>query len=675
MKKPKIKSIPYEDFIDNESLEKMVKELNEGGANVFVGVLDDLINWGRSNSLWPLTFATSCCGIEFMALGAARYDMARFGFEVARASPRQADMIMVCGTITNKMAPVLKRLYDQMADPKYVIAVGGCAVSGGPFRKSYHVVNGVDKILPVDVYIPAALHDEMLRLRNEKQMDFLESLTGMDWGVADEGDAPNVTRGLGVVYHLESTVTGERIAIKTSTNNRETPEIPSVSDIWKAADFNEREVFDYYGIVFIGHPDMRRLYLRNDWVGHPMRKDNNPEKDNPLRMDNEETYDTTREIELNPDGTYQTQENVIFDDREYVVNIGPQHPATHGVMRFRVSLEGETIKKLDANCGYIHRGIEKMNESLTYPQTLALTDRLDYLGAHQNRHALCMCIEKAMGIEVSERVKYIRTIMDELQRIDSHLLFYSCLAMDLGALTAFFYGFRDREMILDMFEETCGGRLIMNYNTIGGVQTDLHPNFIPRVKKFIPYLRGIIHEYHDVFTGNVIARQRLKGVGVLSREDAISFGCTGGTGRASGWACDVRKRMPYGVYDKVDFKEIVYTEGDSFARYMVRMDEIMESLNIIEQLIDNIPEGPIQEKMKPIIRVPEGSYYTAVEGSRGEFGVFLESHGDKTPYRLHYRSTGLPLVSAVDTICRGAKIADLIAIGGTLDYVVPDIDR
>ena len=316
-----------------------------------------------------------------------------------------------------------------------------------------------------------------------------------------------------------------------------------------------------------------------------------------------------------------------------------------------------------------------MGKSLTYPQTLALTDRLDYLGAHQNRHALCMCIEKAMGIEVSERVQYIRTIMDELQRIDSHLLFYSCLAMDLGALTAFFYGFRDREKILDIFEETCGGRLIMNYNTIGGVQADLHPNFVKRVKEFIPYMRGIIHEYHDIFTGNIIAQSRMKGVGVLSREDAISFGCTGGTGRASGWACDVRKRMPYGVYDKVDFKEIVYTEGDCFARYLVRMDEIMESLNIIEQLIDNIPEGPYQEKMKPIIRVPEGSYYAAVEGSRGEFGVFLESQGDKMPYRLHYRATGLPLVAAIDTICRGTKIADLIAIGGTIDYVVPDIDR
>ena len=293
---------------------------------------------------------------------------------------------------------------------------------------------------------PAALHDEMLRLRQEEQMDFLECLTGMDWGEPDAAkDTPDTPRGLGVVYQLESTVTGKRTAIRTATLDREHPELPSVCDIWKAADFLEREVFDFYGVVFVGHPDMRRLYLRNDWVGHPMRKDDDPEAQNPLRMDNEETIDTTTELELNPDGTVKNKETQLFGDDEYVVNIGPQHPATHGVMRFRVSLEGEIIKKIDANCGYIHRGIEKMCESLTYPQTLALTDRLDYLGAHQNRHALCMCIEKAMGIEVSERVQYIRTIMDELQRIDSHLLFYSCLAMDLGALTAFFYGFRDRE--------------------------------------------------------------------------------------------------------------------------------------------------------------------------------------------------------------------------------------
>ena len=506
-------------------------------------------------------------------------------------------------------------------------------------------------------------------------MDFLESLTGMDWGIPDEKDAEGTLRGLGVVYHLESTVTGERIVIKTATLDREHPELPSVCSIWKGANLPEREVYDFFGIIFIGHPDMRRLFLRNDWVGFPLRKDDEPEKQNPLRMTNEETTDTTHEIELKEDGNTLKKETKLFGEDEYVVNIGPQHPATHGVLRFRVSLEGETIHKIDVNCGYIHRGIEKMNESLTYPQTLALTDRLDYLGAMQNRHALCMCIEKAMGVEVSERVQYIRTIMDELQRIDSHILFFSCLCQDLGATTAFLYGFRDREKVLDIFEETCGGRLILNYNTIGGVQADIHPNFVHRVKEFIPYMRKNIQEYHDIFTGNIIAQQRLKGIGILSREDAIAFGATGGTGRASGWACDVRKRMPYAAYDKVEFKEIVHTEGDCFARYMVRMEEILESLHIIEQLIDNIPEGPYQEKMKPIIRVPEGSYYAAVEGSRGEFGVYLESRGDKSPYRLHYRATGLPLVGTVNTICQGAKIADLIAIGSTLDYVVPDIDR
>lgn len=510
--------------------------------------------------------------------------------------------------------------------------------------------------------------DFAVAIKEDKDLkfDFLRSLTGMDYG----------EDGFGVVYHLESTEFGHQLIFRVLTPGREKCGLPSVCDIWKAAELNEREVFDYFGIRFINHPDMRRLYLRDDWVGHPLRKDyDDSEEINPLRMSNEVAKDDVPSIELQPDGSIIRKRNVLFEEDEYVINVGPQHPATHGVLRFRVSLEGEIIKKLDVHCGYIHRGIEKMCESLTYPQTLALTDRMDYLGAMQNRHALCMCIEKGLGVEVSDRVKYIRTIMDELQRIDSHLLFFSCLCMDMGALTAFFYGFRDREKILDIFEETCGGRLILNYNTIGGVQADIHPNFVTRVKDFITYMRPKLREYHEVFTGNIIAQTRLKGVGILSREDAISFGATGGTGRASGWACDVRKRLPYGVYDKVDFKEIVYNEGDCFARYMVRMDEIVESMNIIEQLIDNIPEGDYQLKMKPIIRIPEGSYYAAVEGSRGEFGVYIESRGDKSPYRMKFRSTGLPLVSCMDTICRGAKIADLIAIGGTLDYVVPDIDR
>ncbi len=514
-------------------------------------------------------------------------------------------------------------------------------------------------------FAPEDLRAEMERLRKEEGMDFLVNLTGVDW----QED------GLGVVYQLESTVTHKQVCLKTATTDRENPLLPSVSDLWDVANIYEREVFDFYGIRFTGHPDMRRVFMREDWVGYPFRKDDETEKNNPLRMTNEPLADVTETLTLNADGTVTRSENRIFEKDEYVVNIGPQHPSTHGVLHFRVSLEGERIRKIDPILGYIHRAVEKISEDMTYPQTLALTDRLDYLGAMQNRHALCMTIEKAMGVEVSDRVKVIRTIMDELQRIDSHILFFSCLCQDLGATTAFLYGFRDREKILDIFEETCGGRLILNYNTIGGVMADIHPNFQKRVKEFIPYMRKNIQEYHDIFTGNVIFQNRSKGVGVLTKEQCISFGCTGGTGRAAGWHNDVRKLRPYAAYDRVRFNEVTRTEGDSFARYMVRMDEILESLDIIEQLIDNIPEGNFQEKMKPIIKVPAGTYYTSVEGSRGEFGVLLESKGDKTPYRLHYRSTGLPLVAAMDTACRNSMIADLITIGGTVDYVVPDIDR
>ena len=519
--------------------------------------------------------------------------------------------------------------------------------------------------LDAKVVAPADLRKEMERLRAEEHMDFLENLTGLDWE----------EEGLGVIYQLESTETGKRVSLKSVCADRENPMLPSVSDLWDIANIYEREVYDFYGIIFTGHPDMRRIFMREDWVGFPMRKDDETEKNNPLRMTNEPLADVTTSYTLNADGTVTKAENKIFEEDEYVVNIGPQHPSTHGVLHFRVSLDGERIRKIDPVLGYIHRGVEKISESLTYPQTLALTDRLDYLGAMQNRHALCMCIEQAMGVEVSDRVKVIRTIMDELQRIDSHILFFSCLCQDLGATTAFLYGFRDREKILDIFEETCGGRLILNYNTIGGVMADIHPNFQKRVKEFIPYMRKNIQEYHDIFTGNVIFQNRAKGVGVLTKEQCISFGCTGGTGRAAGWHNDVRKLHPYAAYDRVQFNEVTRTEGDSFARYMIRLDEILESLNIIEQLIDNIPEGNFQEKMKPIIKVPAGTYYSSVEGSRGEFGVFLESKGDKSPYRLHYRSTGLPLVAVMDTACRGNMIADLITIGGTVDYVVPDIDR
>ena len=509
------------------------------------------------------------------------------------------------------------------------------------------------------------LHSTLAKLKEEGYI-FLENLTGVDWG----------EEGLGVVYSLSHGETFEMKHVKAVAENKEEPYLDTVCDLWDIANFYEREVYDFYGIKFLNHPDMRRIFLREDWVGHPFRKDDKPEEHNEeIAVGDEPISDLAVCYTLNQDGSLNKTETPLFEEDDYVINLGPQHPSTHGVLHFRTRIDGETITKIDPHLGYIHRGIEKISEELTYPQTLALTDRMDYLGAMQNRHALCACIEQAMGVEVSDRVQVIRTIMDELQRIDSHLLFFSCLCQDMGATTAFLYGFRDRELILDIFEETCGGRLILNYNMIGGLAYDIHPNFQKRVKEFIVTMRKNLKEYDDIFTGNVIFQTRAKGVGIITKEQAISFGCTGGTGRASGWSNDLRKHRPYAAYDRVDFKEVVRTEGDSFARYMIRLDEIRESLHIIEQLIDNIPEGNFAEKMKPVIKVPAGSYYSAVEGSRGILGVYLESRGDKFPYRLHYRATGLPLVAVMDTACRGNMIADLITIGGTIDYVVPDIDR
>ena len=509
--------------------------------------------------------------------------------------------------------------------------------------------------------VARTLHDDA-----DLSFDYLVCLTGVDEGPE---------KGLGVVYHLSSSTHNHWVVLKTFTTDRENPMLYTVSDVWKAAELNEREVYDYLGIRFIGHEDNRRLFLRQDFKGHPLRKDYDPAS-NPLSLQCEDGQDTTVALVEDPaTGEVKEEERVIFTPDEYVVNIGPQHPATHGVLHLRTSLDGEIIKKIDPICGYVHRGIEKLAESKTYPQQLSFTDRLDYLSAHMNRHALCNCIEKALGLEVTDRVKYIRTIMDELQRIDSHLLWVSSFYMDFGALTVFFYAFRDREMLLDIFEGTTGGRLIQNYNTIGGVQADLAADFIPKVKEFIKYLPKALEEYHAVFTGNVVAQNRMKGIGLITREQAINYSLTGPSGRASGWANDVRKNDPYAAYDKVDFTPALRTGGDVYDRYMIRFDEILESIHIIEQLIDNIPEGDIQVKTKPIIRLPEGEYYSHVETARGDFGVYIESRGDKMPYRLKYRSTCLPPVSILDTVCRGHKIADLIAIGASLDYIVPEIDR
>lgn len=515
---------------------------------------------------------------------------------------------------------------------------------------------------------PNKLRHLVKALRNYSEMpfDYLAMLTG-----TDEGDMLMVTYLL-----CPSTDLSKEIAVKTGTADRVNPLLYTVTDIWETAHYNEREVFAMLGIRFINNPDMRRFFLNSDWVGFPLRKDYDasPVK-NPVSIESKDIIDTAPRIVEMPDGKLKEERVDIFEKDDYIINIGPQHPSTHGVMHFRVALEGEIVKKIDVHSGYIHRGIEKLSEKLTYPQILHFTDRLDYLSANINRHGLCMCVEKAAQIEVPERAQYIRTIMDELNRVDSHLVAWGTMCMDLGSTTAFIYGMREREDILKIFEKNTGGRLIINYNVLGGVMFDIQPDFQSDVKAFIPVMRKALVEYDKLFTGNVIAVGRMKGLGLLSKEDAISYAVTGPAGRASGFSCDIRKHMPYALYDKVEFNEVIRENGDSFDRYLNRLDEIEESLKIIEQLIDNIPDGDYLAKTKAIIKLPEGEYYQRVEAGRGEFGIYIESRGDKTPYRLKFRSPSMAAVSAMPLICADEKISDFIGIGGSMDYVIPDIDR
>ena len=514
----------------------------------------------------------------------------------------------------------------------------------------------------------AQWHDLANALKTQLHYDVLSAVVGMDW-----------TDALGCVYYLTNTTTHELLHVKVTTADRENPRLHTVCDVWPVANFQEREVYDFYGIVFIGHPDMRRMFLRNDWVGYPLRKDYNPDS-NPLRLEDETNEDYTCRWVEDENGKVKKIDGKVFEDDEYVVNVGPQHPSTHGVMRYRASIDGETVKKIDVVSGYIHRGIEKMCEDLTYPQMLLYTERMDYMAAHINRHCMCLCVEKALGLEVPRRAELIRLMMDELMRLSSHLLSYGCLTMDQGATTAFFYGFRERELIYDIFDRTCGARMSMSYSTIGGVVADVHEDFVKDVRNACDVIEKALKEYHKLFTGNVIAVNRMKGVGILSKEDAVAYDITGPSGRASGWHCDVRKTNPYSLYNEFDFDEITYENGDSMDRYMVRMKEMEECIKILRQACDKLEAEGLQgeyiaPKVPKMMKLPAGHWYQQVEASRGAFGVYIESDGNTKPVRVHFQSPCFNLIGVVDLTCKGNLIADLITITASLDFVIPDIDR
>ena len=360
----------------------------------------------------------------------------------------------------------------------------------------------------------------------------------------------------------------------------------------------------------------------------------------------------------------------------FILNAGPQHPSTHGVFRMRLTLDGEVIQDVEPVFGYLHRGIEKLAEGMTYPQDIVFTDRLDYLASMTNNQAYVVAVEKLAGIQAPERAEYLRVIMAELMRISSHLMAVGFLLNDIGAfLTPLLYMYREREKILDLFDMVCGQRLTYNYMRIGGVSQDIPEEFIPALKKFIDSLPGFINEYEQLLATNEIVLVRTKNVGILSKEAAINYSAAGPVLRGSGVKWDIRKADPYSVYERFKFEVPVGSVGDIYDRYRVRIEEMNQSIAIIKQAMEQIQPGEIQTKIPKVLRPPKGEAYGHIEGPKGELGFYLVSDGGTNPYRLHVRPPSLINLTALKELLVGVKIADAMAIFGSIDICVGEVDR
>lgn len=365
-----------------------------------------------------------------------------------------------------------------------------------------------------------------------------------------------------------------------------------------------------------------------------------------------------------------------LEEKRYVLNLGPQHPATHGVLRVELEMEGEFIVKADPDIGYGHRAHEHMAENRNYLQFLPNMGRVDYLHALAYNQGYCMAVEKLIGLQVPERAEYIRVITAELNRISSHLLWVGAYLLDLGAFTPFLYCFDDRENILDLLDRVTGSRLTYCFYRFGGVPKDIDDEFIDGCRAFARRLRGRWKDYHNLVTKNIIFIERTRGIGVITREQCVRYGLTGPMARASGIPYDVRKSEPYSAYPQFDFEIPLGEQGDTMDRYLVRMREMEQSLRIIEQALDKLPDGPIMaEKVPKRIKPAVGEVYAAVEAARGEFGCYVVSQGDVKPYRIKLRVPSYANLSILPEIAVDTLVADLVAILGSIDVVVPEIDR
>jgi NADH-quinone oxidoreductase subunit B/C/D len=811
----------------------------------FLDLADIVINWSRQYSLWPMFFGLSCCFVEEAAAFTARYDMARFGAEVLRPSPRQADLLIVSGTVFKKIAPVVLRLYEQMAEPKWVISMGSCSNTGGMYDV-YSVVQGVDQILPVDVYVPgcpprpeallqgltilqekilsekpsrrifhlgggsqgterpvlvdgvtksrdsrgpgyegtsrrgtgvstpgfwgsrtdvmwtpparrieltprdrslatalserfgeavvrephtsdmAAFQVEASRLKDvlrflkyesEPRFQRLDDLTAIDESarrdrirdrsfdraLTDVGAAgrmgeksrrplPDYT----LVAHLLSFDAASRLRIKVGLEG-EDPVAPSITDIWPSANWYEREVFDMFGIRFDGHPNLRRIIMPHDWEGHPLRKSY------PGRATEMAPYtlaDARQRQPLDARMAMEKDRRLPEGDQELVINIGPHHVSTHGLLRCIVSLVGEEITGLDLDIGYHHRAAEKLGERQSWHQFIPYTDRVDYLAGSANELPYLLAVETLAGIEVPERAQVIRVLLSELFRLSNHLVWFATYAHDLGAITPNFYTFAEREMILDIVELITGGRLHPSWFRLGGVAADLPDGWKEAVDSLVRILPRRIDEYERLTRRNPIFLARSRGVGRIGLQEAMDWGVTGANLRACGLEWDLRRKMPYSGYENFDFEVPTAVEGDCYARYLVRVEEMRQSVRIVEQAAANMPEGRVvtddyryaipdrKDMLRDIEslihhfinvtrgpRIPGGEACVACEIPRGEQGYYAVSDGLGSAYRLRIRGPGFASVQAMPLMAVGGSIADLIALIGSLDFILPDIDR
>lgn len=800
---------------DEQVLEQEVRRhVSVTSWDKLLHMLDQVVNWGRRSSLWPLQFGLACCAIEMICTAAARFDIARFGAELFRATPRQADLMIVSGTVVKRMVPMIVRLYNQMPEPKYVISMGACSTGGGPFKEGYNVVSGIDEFLPVDVYVPGcpptpmSLLDGLIALQKKidgeslrdvrwykrdtpseaavpmlgpdlvdprqlgeirdacehpekyqrtfkelpKRMpaapidevketpttaqEFARKLNeavGADAAVVAQKDSliinptnalevfrklkesygydylANVTSAdysdcYEVVYHLASIKKGGPVQSVKVRTDKENPTVPSVTPIWPGANFQEREVYDMMGVRFEGHPNLKRILLWEGFEGFPLRKDylepyyeepgkifssrwregyhKRAEERVPFHRNviypegwNPDTWEPGIDEPDPPAGSVNTR---ALGPDSLLVNIGPQHPSTHGVFRMKLLIEGERVKGLEPVMGYLHRNHEKIGERNTYLMNMPFTDRLDYICSMSNNFGYAIAVEKLMGIKPPERADYIRVIMAELTRVVNHFWAIGFLLNDLGAFfTPALYAIEERELVLDLFEMASGSRMMCNYFRFGGVAEDLPEEFVPMCRKLVfdRIPRGI-DEMDRYLTRNEILINRCKGVGIVKGEDAIALSAAGPVLRGGGVNYDVRKADPYSIYDRFDFNTVVYPNGDIYDRYMVRIDEMRESVKILKQALEQLPGGEIFTGKKGWqIRVPAGESYGRVENPKGELGYYLVSDGDVHPYRYHVRAPSFINLTPLEHMSRGHLVADVMAILGSIDIVLGETDR